>query len=157
VQSLLTGVVLSCHTVYISWCGPSLPSWEGARPYGTSNPLWCGPPGSLVDWFFMGRPAFFEGSLSDVRMIMAIWHVPMVELICQVVMGLVPVLECLLSGTRGRLGLCLVLFGIKWPRYTRIPASGFTFLVWETPRCGSQGLGCVPSRGSRSLDWANRW
>jgi hypothetical protein len=34
-------------------------------------------------------------SLSDVRVIMEIMHILMVELLCQGVMGCIPVLECL--------------------------------------------------------------
>jgi hypothetical protein len=59
----------------------------------------------------MGSPAFIEASLSNVRVIMAI--VLVVELIYQAVTGRIPALECLLSGARGRLGLCLILSDIK--------------------------------------------
>jgi hypothetical protein len=41
------------------------------------------------------------GDLSDVRVIMMIMHVLVEELLCQVVMGQIPVLECLLSGASG--------------------------------------------------------
>jgi hypothetical protein len=123
----------------------------------TSN-LWCGPPGSLVDRFFMGRHTFIEVSLSDARVIIVIWHVSVVELICQVVMRRVPTLECLLSGARGHSGLCLVLSGIMWPHYPRITTSGVTCPLWTTPMCGAWELECVMSQGlRRSLDRADRW
>jgi hypothetical protein len=35
----------------------------------------------------MENPAFTGANLSNVRLIMAIMHVPMVELLCQVPMG----------------------------------------------------------------------
>jgi hypothetical protein len=41
------------------------------------------------------------GDLSDVRVIMMIMHVLVEELLCQVVMGQILVLECLLSGASG--------------------------------------------------------
>jgi hypothetical protein len=46
---------------------------------------------------------------------MVIMHVLVVELLCQVVTRRIPVIECLLPGAHGRLWLCLVFFGIKWP------------------------------------------
>jgi hypothetical protein len=49
----------------------------------------------------MENPAFIEVSLSDVRVIMAIMLVLVVELLCQAVMGQLQVLECLLPGLRG--------------------------------------------------------
>jgi hypothetical protein len=52
-------------------------------------------------------------SLSDVRVIMAIIHVLMVELICKMVMGWIPVLEYMLPGACGCLLSRLVLSGIK--------------------------------------------
>jgi hypothetical protein len=61
----------------------------------------------------MENSAFIGTSLSNVRVIMAIMHVLAVELLYQAVMGRVPILECMLPGTRGRLWLCLVLSGIE--------------------------------------------
>jgi hypothetical protein len=52
----------------------------------------------------MGSPVFIEASLSDVRVIMAIWRVLVVDLICQVATGWIPSLECLLLGACRRLG-----------------------------------------------------
>jgi hypothetical protein len=69
----------------------------------------------------MENPAFTGAILSNVRVIMTIMRVLMKELLCQAVMGQIPVLEWLLSGVRGCLQLCLVLCGIKWHRYSRTP------------------------------------
>jgi hypothetical protein len=57
----------------------------------------------------MGNPALIGVGLSDVRAIMVIMCVFMVELLCQLVMGWVLVLECLLLGARGCQRLHLVL------------------------------------------------
>jgi hypothetical protein len=61
----------------------------------------------------MENPTFTWVSLSDVRVIMEIMRVLMEELLCQVVTGQAPVLECLLSSSRGRLWLRRVMSGIK--------------------------------------------
>jgi hypothetical protein len=66
----------------------------------------------------------YWASLSDVRVIMMIMYVLMMELQCQAVMERIPALECLLSGTRGHLWLCLVLCGIKWHHHPRTHALG---------------------------------
>jgi hypothetical protein len=44
----------------------------------------------------MERPAFTRMNLSDVKMIMVIMHVLKEEVLCQVVMGWIPILECML-------------------------------------------------------------
>jgi hypothetical protein len=44
---------------------------------------------------------------------MAIMHVVVVELLCQVVMGRILAVECLLSSVRGSLCSCPILSGIK--------------------------------------------
>jgi hypothetical protein len=58
-----------------------------------------------VDHTFYGEPYPYQATLSDVRVIMVIMHVLMVELLCQAVTGQIPALECLLAGVRG----CLLL------------------------------------------------
>jgi hypothetical protein len=63
---------------------------------------------------------FYGVSLSNVRVIMTIMCVLSVEL-CQVVMGQILALKCVLLGTCW-LWLGHVLFDIKWPRYLRILA-----------------------------------
>jgi hypothetical protein len=60
-------------------------------------------------------------SLSDVKVIMAIMCVLMVELLCQAVTRWILVLECLFPGLHVCLQLCLVLSSFKQP-----------------PSCGSQ-------------------
>jgi hypothetical protein len=72
----------------------------------------------------MENPALIRVSLSDVRDIMVIMCVLVVELLCQAMMGWNSVLECLLPGTRGRWWLHLILPGIKWTHYLRTPALG---------------------------------
>jgi hypothetical protein len=63
---------------------------------------------------FHGEARTYRGwSLSDGRVIMAIIHVLVEELICLVVMGHIPVLKCLLSGVRGHLWLRPMMLGLK--------------------------------------------
>jgi hypothetical protein len=52
-------------------------------------------------------------TLSDVRVIMMIMCVLVVELLCQAMMGWVPTLECLLPGAFGCMWLRIVLSSIK--------------------------------------------
>jgi hypothetical protein len=106
----------------------------------------------------MENPTFIGVSLSDVKVIMVIMRVLMEELPCQAVMGHIPILECLLSGTRGLLWLRLVLPGIKWHRYLKTPAlwpltqySGHP-RAWLPRARASATLGCVGE-----LDLAYRW
>jgi hypothetical protein len=61
----------------------------------------------------MENPAFTKASLSDVKVIMTIMHVLVVELLCQAITGRIPILKCLLSGARGHLWLRSVMSGIK--------------------------------------------
>jgi hypothetical protein len=63
----------------------------------------------------MEKPAFTIAIISDVR----VMRVPVVELPCQVSMGRIPVLKCLLSGTCGPLWPCLVVLGIKCRYFPR--------------------------------------
>jgi hypothetical protein len=59
------------------------------------------------------NPAFIRVSLSDVRVIMENMRVFVVELLCEVVTGRIPVLDCLLLGACGRMWLCLVLSALN--------------------------------------------
>jgi hypothetical protein len=59
----------------------------------------------------MEKSAFTRVCLSDVRVIMLIMRVPLVEQQCQAAMGRVPILKCPLSGERGHLWLCPVMPG----------------------------------------------
>jgi hypothetical protein len=92
-------------------------------------PLWVmrGPPGWVICFGVdlpgprrtrssIENPALIGASLSDVRVIMVIMLVLVVELLCQAVTGWILVL--------GHLRLCLVLLGIKWPCYSKTLALG---------------------------------
>jgi hypothetical protein len=57
----------------------------------------------------MKKSAFTRVNLSDVRAIMAIMCVPVMELLCQAVMRWVPVLEYLLLDVCGCLWPCPVM------------------------------------------------
>jgi hypothetical protein len=48
---------------------------------------------------YLENSAFTRACLSDVRVILVIMHVPLVELLCEVTIGWIPTLEYLLSGT----------------------------------------------------------
>jgi hypothetical protein len=52
----------------------------------------------------MEKPAFTRTNLSDVRVIMVIMRVPVVELLCQAETGWISVLKYLLSGAHGACG-----------------------------------------------------
>jgi hypothetical protein len=67
----------------------------------------------------MEKPTFTRANLSDVRVIMAIMHVLMDELLCQTVMGGIPLLKCMLLGARRRLWLHPIRPGIKWCCFLR--------------------------------------
>jgi hypothetical protein len=56
-----------------------------------------------VDWIIYGDPRPYQMNLSDVRVIMTIMHVLVVEFLCQLVMKQIPALKCLLLGARGHL------------------------------------------------------
>jgi hypothetical protein len=49
----------------------------------------------------MEKPTFTRACLSDVRVIMVIVRIPLVELLCQVAVGWIPTLEYLLPSPRG--------------------------------------------------------
>jgi hypothetical protein len=97
----------------------------------------------------MEIPAFIGASLSDVKVIMMIMCVLVVELLCQTVTGRIPVLECLLLGTRGRLRLCLIMFGIKWPHHSRTLALEPLARYLGYPQVWLQRHGHISSRGAR--------
>jgi hypothetical protein len=104
----------------------------------------------------MEKPAFTEVSLSDVRVIMMIMHVPMEELLCQATMGWVPLLKYLLSGARGCLCPCPVVPGNECCCFSR------TRLQWcllhiETPRAWLSGARVCAEPGDEDLQWVDRW
>jgi hypothetical protein len=61
----------------------------------------------------MKMPAFIRVNLSDVRVIMMIMRVSVVELLCQAATGRLLVLKYLLLGVCGRLWQCVVMPDIK--------------------------------------------
>jgi hypothetical protein len=63
----------------------------------------------------MEKLTFTKTFLSDVRVIMAIMRVPMVELFCQTTMGWIPTVEYLSLGMRGACGhVCCFLRPRRW-------------------------------------------
>jgi hypothetical protein len=56
---------------------------------------------------YLEKPVFTRACLSDVRVILVIMHVPLVELLCHPVMGQILALEYLLPRTRGACGHAL--------------------------------------------------
>jgi hypothetical protein len=55
----------------------------------------------------MKKLVFTMPCLSDVRVIMAIMRVPLIELLCQAVIGCIPTFEYLLPGACGACGHAL--------------------------------------------------
>jgi hypothetical protein len=118
----------------------------GGRGGGAKPPEWviCFGVDCLGPWWigsFMENPAFIGASLSDVRAIMTIMCVLMVELLYQAVMGPVPVLECLLLDVHGYQRLCPILSGIKWPRFLGILTLRSLARYWEPLGMDTGGLG----------------
>jgi hypothetical protein len=68
----------------------------------------------------MEKPTITRDNLSDLRVIIAIMHVLMEELLCQEVMGRIPILESLFLGARGHLWLCPIMPSIKSGCFPRI-------------------------------------
>jgi hypothetical protein len=61
----------------------------------------------------MGTPTSVRGGvLPDAKAIMSIMRVPMVERLCEVVMGWILALECMWPGTRGCLRPCTIVLDI---------------------------------------------
>jgi hypothetical protein len=106
----------------------------------------------------MENHAFIGASLSNARVIISIMRVLVVELLCQVTMGWIPVLECLFLSARGCLRLHLVLPSIKWPCYSRTPALGPFDRYIGYPRAWlSEARAHAESRCEDKLDQVNRW
>jgi hypothetical protein len=80
----------------------------------------------------MEKPAFTRVNLFDVRLILTIMRVPVVELLYQVAMRWISVLKCLLSGARGCLWSCPIVPGIKYYRFSRIRLQQL-FSIPESP------------------------
>jgi hypothetical protein len=111
VQSLLTDVVPSRHTVWVNAALDHLSMWCKAPRQTISHDI--DHPGLRWTRSCMEKPAFTRADLSDVRVIMLIMRAPVVELLCQAGIGWIPVLKWLLLGARGCLWSCPVVLGIK--------------------------------------------
>jgi hypothetical protein len=72
----------------------------------------------------MEKSTFNRVSLSNVRVIMAIMHVLIEELLYHAVMGWALVLECPLRGVCGLLRLHPVMSGIKWHCFPSMATGG---------------------------------
>jgi hypothetical protein len=53
----------------------------------------------------MEKVVFTRACLSSVRVVMVIMRIPLVELLCQMMMGWIPALEYLLPGTVGHVAI----------------------------------------------------
>jgi hypothetical protein len=151
---------LTCACPILSHCIGGAASdqlYEGCKAPESSDSLGCWPSGSLVDRILCGEACPYRVSSSDIRVIITIMRVFMVKLLCQVVTGQVPVLECLLLGTRGRQWLCLVLSDIKWPCYPRIPTLGHLPGTGNPEVWLREARVCAEPRLEEKLDRGDRW
>jgi hypothetical protein len=90
----------------------------------------------------MEKPTFTRVNLSDVKVIMAIMYISVVDLLCEVSMGWILVLKFLLSGARGHLWPCLIMLGIKCCRFLK------THLRWCLPGTKSLQARLLRDRGA---------
>jgi hypothetical protein len=138
---------------YIGRRGFRLPFREGggrgAKPPGWAICLGVDRPGPWWTGSLIEKPAFTRVNLSNVKVIMTIIRVLVKELLCQTVMGQIPVLECLLSSARGRLWLRPFMPGITSLLLPEDPAPGALIRYWRTPRRGCRGTECMLRRGLR--------
>jgi hypothetical protein len=101
----------------------------------------------MVDQIFYGEVHLYRMSLSDVRVIIVIMRVLIMELLCQTMTGQILALECLLPGMRGHMRLCPVLSRLlgHLPR-TDNPQT-WLLRVWTCAELGHK----------EELDQADRW
>jgi hypothetical protein len=104
------------------WLYTSFPG--GAKPRGWAICLSIDRPGPWWTRSLMEKPTFTRASLSDVRVIMAIMHIFVGELLYQAVIGRIPVLECMLSGVCGHLWLHSIMSSMKWHCFSRTRLQG---------------------------------
>jgi hypothetical protein len=97
----------------------------------------------------MEKPTFTRANLSNIRVIMPIMHVPMVEFRCQAATGWIPILKYLLSGTSGHPWPCPIVPSIKYCSASRGPASRGAFPVLKASVHACREPGCVLSWGMR--------
>jgi hypothetical protein len=120
----------------------------------------------------MEKPTFTRASLSNVRVIIMIMHVPVVQRLCQTVIGWIPVLKCLLSSACGCLCPCPIVPGIKCCKFLRFwlwwcllgTKSSCTRLpgAWMCPEPGGGGGGGadvnqVDKWQNPACPWYLRW
>jgi hypothetical protein len=96
----------------------------------------------------MENSVFTMVNLSDVRVIMTIMHVHVVELFYQATMGRISVLKWLLSHARGCLWSCPIMTDIKYRHFLRTQLQRL-FLVLGSLGCDCRGPGYVSSRVMR--------
>jgi hypothetical protein len=98
-QSLLTGAALSCHDAV----GSAIFLW-GAKSPGLNILHGVDRLGTYKTESYMRSPPLPWACLSNVRVIMVIMLVPLVESLCQAAMRWIPELAYLLPGVRGECG-----------------------------------------------------
>jgi hypothetical protein len=93
--------------------------WGGAKPLGRAS--WHGVEHTGRWWTesLMKKHVFTRACLSDVKVIIVIMCVSVVEFLCQETTEWIPVLKYLVSGACGRLWPCIVISGIKCRRFPR--------------------------------------
>jgi hypothetical protein len=114
VQCFLTGAALSCHAAVVGGAFPG-----GAKPLGLDIYHGVDLASTSKTEPYMEKLAFTWVCLSIVRLIMAIMHVPLMELLCHATMGQVSALEYLLSGECGCLCSFPIVAGIKCRHFSR--------------------------------------
>jgi hypothetical protein len=92
---------------------------------------------------FMDNPTFIAVRLSDVRVIMTIMHVLVVDLPGQAVMDGFKYSSACLPGARGCLQAGLVWSSIKWLCYPKTPTLWSLARYWESPGLATEGPGAL--------------
>jgi hypothetical protein len=103
-QSFLTGAIPFCHAAV----GGAAFSGD-AKPLGLDILCLVHRPNAYKTKSYMEKPASTRVGLSDVRVIMVIMCVPLVESLCQEAIGWIPTLEYLLPGMHGGMWPCSVM------------------------------------------------
>jgi hypothetical protein len=92
-QIFLSGATPSCHVAVGGGVFPA-----DAKPLGLDILLGVDCLGTYKTEFYMEKPALTWVCLSDVRVIMAMMPLPLVESLCEVAMGWIPAFEYLMPG-----------------------------------------------------------
>jgi hypothetical protein len=107
IQSVLAGAALSRHVAVGGGAFPRCakpPMLDSQCGVAHPDSRWTGP--------FVEKNAFNRGRSSNIRVIMVIMHVLVVERLWPSVMGRILALECLLPWARGCLRSCHIMLGI---------------------------------------------